>query len=33
MEKYLNDSIAPKRRELAQRLIETDLMNVIQVKK
>lgn len=33
MEKYLNDSIAPKRRELAQKLIETDLMNVIQVKK
>lgn len=33
MEKYLNDSIAPKRRELAQRLIDTDLMNVIQVKK
>jgi penicillin-binding protein 2 len=33
MEKYLNDSIAPKRRELAQRLIETDLMNVIYVKK
>ncbi|HAH23287.1 MAG TPA: penicillin-binding protein 2, partial [Prolixibacteraceae bacterium] len=33
MEKYLNDSIAPTRRELAQRLIETDLMNVIQVKK
>lgn len=33
MEKYLNDSIAPKRRELAQRLIETDLMNVIQVNK
>lgn len=29
MEKYLNDSIAPRRRELAQRLIETDLMNVI----
>jgi len=33
MEKYLNDSIAPRRRELAQRLIDTDLMNVIQVKK
>ena len=33
MEKYLNDSIAPKRRELAQKLIETDLMNVIEVKK
>ena len=33
MEKYLNDSIAPKRRELAQKLIDTDLMNVIEVKK
>jgi penicillin-binding protein 2 len=33
MEKYLNDSIAPKRKELEQRLIETDLLNVIQVKK
>lgn len=33
MEKYLNDSIAPRRRELAQRLIETDLLNVFQVKK
>ncbi len=33
MEKYLNDSIAPKRKELEQRLIETDLMNVKQVKK
>lgn len=33
MEKYLNDSIAPKRRALEQRLIETDLMNVIQVNK
>jgi penicillin-binding protein 2 len=33
IEKYLNDSIAPKRKELEQRLIETDLMNVIQVKK
>ncbi|HET6555734.1 MAG TPA: penicillin-binding transpeptidase domain-containing protein, partial [Prolixibacteraceae bacterium] len=33
MEKYLNDSIAPRRRELAQKLIETDLLNVVQVKK
>jgi len=33
MEKYLNDSIAPSRRELAQRLIDTDLLNVVQVKK
>jgi penicillin-binding protein 2 len=33
MEKYLNDSIAPKRRELEQQLIETDLLNVVQVKK
>jgi len=33
MEKYLNDSIAPKRRELEQKLIETDLMNVIQINK
>jgi len=33
IEKYLNDSIAPKRRELEQRLIETDLLNVVQVKK
>ena len=33
MEKYLNDSIASRRRELSQRLIETDLLNVIQVNK
>ena len=33
MEKYLTDSITPPRKELEQRLIETDLMNVIQVKK
>ncbi len=33
IEKYLNDSIAPKRKELEQRLIETDLLNVVQVKK
>jgi len=33
MEKYLNDSISPKRKELEQKLIETDLMNVVEVKK
>lgn len=33
IEKYMNDSIAPNRKELEQRLIETDLMNVKQVKK
>ena len=33
MEKFLNDSISPRRKELEQRLIETDLMNVIQVNK
>jgi len=33
MEKFLNDSISPRRKELEQRMIETDLMNVIQVKK
>jgi penicillin-binding protein 2 len=33
MEKYLNDSIAPARKEFEQRLIETDLMNVVEVKK
>ena len=33
MEKYLNDSIASSRKELSQRLIETDLLNVIQTKK
>lgn len=33
IEKFMNDSIAPSRKELEQRLIETDLMNVIQVKK
>lgn len=33
MEKYLNDSIAPKRKELEQKLIETDLLNVLEVKK
>ncbi|MGE5393718.1 MAG: penicillin-binding protein 2 [Candidatus Saccharibacteria bacterium] len=33
MEKYLNDSIAPRRKELEQKLIETDLLNVVQVKK
>jgi len=33
IEKYLNDSIVPKRKELEQRLIETDLLNVVVVKK
>lgn len=33
IEKYLNDSIVPKRKELEQRLIETDLLNVAVVKK
>lgn len=33
IEKFMNDSIAPGRKELEQRLIETDLLNVIQVKK
>lgn len=33
LEKYLNDSIAPKRKELEQKLIETDLLNVVEVKK
>jgi len=33
MEKYLNDSIAPKRKDLEQKLIETDLLNVVEVKK
>lgn len=33
MEKYLNDSIAPKRKELEQKLIETDLLNVVEVKR
>ncbi len=33
IEKYLTDSITPSRKELEQRLIETDLRNVIQVKK
>ena len=33
MEKYLNDSIAPKHKELEQKLIETDLLNVVEVKK
>ena len=33
IEKYLNDSIAPRRKELEQRLIETNLLNVVQVKK
>lgn len=33
MEKYMNDSIAPKHKETEQRLIETDLLNVVEVKK
>ena len=33
IEKYLNDSIAPQRKELEQKMIETDLLNVVQVKK
>ena len=33
IEKYLNDSIAPKRKVIEQKLIETDLLNVLEVKK
>jgi penicillin-binding protein 2 len=33
IEKYLNDSIAPGRKDLEQKLIETDLLNVVEVKK
>lgn len=33
IEKYLNDSIVGPRKDLEQRLIETDLMNVVEVKK
>ena len=33
IEKYLNDSIAPRRKDLEQRLIETDLLNVVEVKR
>ena len=33
MEKYLNDSISPKHKETEQKLIETDLLNVVEVKK
>ncbi len=33
IEKYLNDSIAPRRKDLEQRLIETNLLHVVQVKK
>lgn len=33
LEKYLNDSIPPRKKDLEQRMIETDLMNVIQVNK
>jgi len=33
IEKYMNDSIAPKHKETEQKLIETDLLNVVEVKK
>jgi penicillin-binding protein 2 len=33
IEKYLNDSIAPGRKELEQKLIETNLLHVVEVKK
>lgn len=33
MEKFLTDSISPRKKEIEQRLIETDLMNVAVVKK
>lgn len=33
LEKYLNDSIPPRKKDLEQRMIETDLLNVIQVNK
>ncbi len=33
IEKYLNDSITPRRKQLEQKLIETDLLNVVEVKK
>jgi penicillin-binding protein 2 len=33
IEKYLNDSIAPGRKDLEQKLIETNLLNVVEVKK
>jgi penicillin-binding protein 2 len=33
MEKYLTDSIAPRKKEIEQKLIETDLLNVKEVKK
>jgi penicillin-binding protein 2 len=33
MEKYLNDSITPRHKEIEQKLIETDLLNVKEVKK
>ena len=33
MEKYLTDSITPRKKEIEQRLIETDLLNVAVVKK
>lgn len=33
IEKYMNDSIAPKHKDIEQKLIETDLLNVVEVKK
>jgi len=33
IEKYMNDSISPKHKELEQKLIDTDLLNVKEVKK
>jgi penicillin-binding protein 2 len=33
MEKFLNDSISPKHKDLEEKLIDTDLLNVIEVKK
>lgn len=33
MEKYLNDSISPKHKEIEQKLIDTDLLDVKEVKK
>lgn len=33
LEKFMSDSIAPRRKELEQKLIETNLLNVVQTKK
>ena len=33
IEKYMNDSISPKHKDIEQKLIETDLLNVVEVKK